>query len=403
MHIGFLRFTALSILAVTPLAFGAGKAVSGCSQMTLGQSGSLDGFLPFPTTDAWRQTVTSAPVAANSAAIIGLIGSSKLHPDFGAADGDSTYGIPYSVVSGARGAAINYTAFGDQSDPGPMPIPASSPVEGGPNSDGDRHVLVVDRDNCFLYELYNAHVQGDGSWNADSGVAWDLINNEDRPYSWTSADAAGLPIFPGLARYDEVTAGAINHALRFTLQRTAGATVAPATHFSKTSTNPAAAPMGTRLRLRADFDISRYPAQARVVLAALKTYGMILADNGSNMFLSGTSDNRWDNDDLHSLGKVPASAFEVVDTSSSVSAKALVAGVAPVISALTASATQVAAGASVQLQWATSGGSSFLVTPEVGAIRGNSTTVHPMQTTTYTVYATNHFGRTARQITVTVK
>lgn len=371
--------------------------------MTIGQLASLGGFVPFATNDPWRQTVTGAPVASNSAAIIGQIGSSRLHPDFGANDGDSTYGFPYSVVSGARPVAINYKLFGSESDPGPMPIPASTPVEGGPNSDGDRHALVIDRDACFLYELYNARVQGDGSWNADSGVVWDLINNNDRPYTWTSVDAAGLPVFPGLARYDEVSAGAINHALRFTLQHTSAGFVAPATHFASNSNNPSFAPMGTRFRLKADFDISRFSGQNKVILIALQTYGMILADNGSNMFLSGTSDNRWSNDDLRALGQVPASAFEVVSTAPTLNLSALTAGVAPAISTLTSTATQVAAGTGVTLGWASTGSNSFLVTPSVGPVRGNSVTVTPTQTTTYTVYATNHFGRTSKQITITVK
>ena len=401
MRVRFNLLLVSALAAASHLSFAAiGERSTGCSQIGLGQGASLEGFVPFLAGDPWRQSVAAAPVAPNSNAILGLIGGSKLHPDFGANDGDTSYGIPYNVVSGAALSPIHYQASGDQSDPGPMPIPAATLVEGYPNPQGDRHVLVIDRDNCFGYELFNAAVQGDGSWNADSGAVWDLLNNNDRPLLWTSADAAGLPIFPGLARYDEVAAGAINHALRFTLRYTAASMVSPATHYSATTQNAAAPPMGTRLRLKADYDISGFTPQAKVVLQALKTYGMILADNGSNMYLSGTSDSRWDNDDLHNLGKVPASAFEVLAPATIEAAAALPSGSAPVISSFTA--TRLARGKGVTLNWSGTGASYFLVTPAPGAVRGNSVTVNPTSTTTYTLYATNHFGRTTRTVTVTV-
>jgi hypothetical protein len=194
-----------------------------------------------------------------------------------------------------------------------MPVPKNAPIEGYPKpGNGDRHVLVLDRDNCWLYELYHSYLQTDGSWKAGSGAVWDLLNDEQRPYTWTSADAAGLPIFPGLARYDEVASGQIQHALRFTLPYSQTAFTPPASHWAGNSTNTYAAPMGMRIRLKSSYDITSFPPQSRVILAALKQYGMITADNGSSMFISGDPDNRWNNNDLNALKQVPASAFEVL-------------------------------------------------------------------------------------------
>jgi hypothetical protein len=204
---------------------------------------------------------------------------------------------------------ITFTEYGDESDPGPYPIPPDAPVEGG----SDRHVLVVDTDNCMLYELYHAEYNGVG-WDAGSGVVFDLLSNRLRPETWTSADAAGLPIFPGLARYDEVASGEIRHALRFTVQRTRRGYIHPATHWASNSDDPNLPPMGLRLRLRADYDISGYRGQARVILEALKRYGMIVADNGTSWFITGASDPRWDDDDLNQLKSVPGDAFEAVYT-----------------------------------------------------------------------------------------
>jgi hypothetical protein len=206
--------------------------------------------------------------------------------------------------------------YADESDRGPYPIPRNAPIEGGRSSDGDRHVLVVDRDRCKLYELFAAYpVAGGRRWRAGSGAIWNLRSNRLRPEGHTSADAAGLPILPGLARYDEVRRGRIDHALRFTARRTRRAYIYPATHFASSLTDPDLPAMGQRLRLKASFDTSRYPRQARVVLEALKRYGMILADNGSSWFVSGAPSSGWDNDDLRSLHQVEGSDFEVVDTS----------------------------------------------------------------------------------------
>ena len=205
--------------------------------------------------------------------------------------------------------------YADESDPGPYPIPANPPIEGGPSSDGDRHVIVVDRSSCTLYELYGARPNGDGTWQAGSGAVYDLRSNALRPAGWTSADAAGLPILPGLVTYDEVAAGYIDHAIRVTASRTDASFVWPARHQAG-SASSSLPPMGLRLRLNAGFDISGYPRDAQVILQAMKTYGMIVADNGSSWFISGVPDERWDNDVLRVLGQVPGSAFEALDASS---------------------------------------------------------------------------------------
>jgi hypothetical protein len=368
--------------------------------MSVGQGAGLNGFLPFAANDPWRQNIAGAPVDGNSSGYIGFIGGSHLFANFGAGlfDG-SPIGIPYTVVSGAAVTNVNYTDFGDESDPGPMPIPTSVQVEGG----SDAHTLVLDRDNCWLYELGGAAPQGDGTWQAAAGAVWDLLNVNARPFRWTSTDAAGLPVFPGLVRYDEVAAGHIDHAIRITLQRSRQAFVPPATHWAPNNSDPNAAPMGMRMRLRADFDISSYPPQAKVILTALKNYGAIMADNGSNMFMIGAPDDRWNNDDLNSLRQVPASAFEVIQMPTVYTAGNVPSGPAPAFTSLTASQQTVTAGTGVTLTWAADNASYYVVSPEIGAVRGNSVTVHPTQTTTYTVFATNQFGRTTQTITINVQ
>jgi hypothetical protein len=386
---------------------GGNPPPSACSAVSLGQGGSLNGFLPFSADNAWNQNIASAPVDPNSAAIINFIGANDpLHPDFGSGEyNGSSIGIPYIVVDSQQTPiAINFTAYGDESDPGPMPVPANAPIEGYPNpGSGDRHVLVVDNSTCWLYELYSSYPQTDGSWNVASAAVWDLLADEQRPLTWTSADAAGLSIFAGLARYDEVTSGEIKHALRFTLQNSRAAFVPPASHWAATSTNTNAAPMGMRLRLKASFDVSKFSAANQVILKALQQYGMIMADNGSNMYISGAPDERWNNDDLHSLDQVTASDFEVVQMSPIYTQSNLPTGAAPVISSFTASANNVVAGTEVTLSWNAVGASYYDVTPQIGAIRGTTVVVTPSQTTTYTLNATNEFGRTTSTATVTVQ
>jgi len=382
-----------------------GNPPPSCSGMSLGQSAGLNGFVPFPADSLWNKDVSSASVDANSTAIISFIGSGiGLHPDFGSGlyNGQSM-GIPYLVVGSQQGPVpIVFTAYGDESDPGPMPIPVSALIEGYPApGNGDRHVLVLDNNNCWLYELYSSYPNA-ASWNAASAAVWDLTAGEQRPYTWTSADAAGLPIFPGLARYDEVAAGQMNHALRFTLQSSRAAFVPPASHWAANSSNAQAAPMGMRLRLKASFDISTFSAANQVILTALKKYGMIMADNGSSMYISGAPDARWDNSDLHNLGGVTAADFEVVQMNPIYTAANIPSGANPVIASFTANSQAVSAGTPVTLSWNVTGASYVIVSPDVGAVRGTSAVVSPSQSTTYTLYATNAFGRTTATINITV-
>jgi len=270
----------------------------------------------FPASNPWNQRVDGLPVAADSDTLIRSIGlDERLHADFGSGLWDGgPIGIPYAVVAGTQPRARVSFEYAGESDRVSYPIPANVPIEGGRSSDGDRHAIVVDRDRCRLYELYALYPLRGGGWKAGSGAVWDLRSNHLRPPGWTSADAAGLPILPGLARYDEVSQGSMRHALRFTAERTRRAYVYPARHFASSSSDPSLPPMGLRVRLKAGFDTSRFPPQARVVLETLKRYGMILADNGSPWFVSGAPDRRWSNEQLHTLGDVTGTDFEVVDT-----------------------------------------------------------------------------------------
>jgi hypothetical protein len=271
---------------------------------------SIAGCQVFPADNPWNADVSSYPVHPNSAAYIASIGLTKgLHPDFGE---DPTYGIPFDVVhAGQPKVPITFDAYGDESDPGPYPIPPDAKVEAG----GDRHVLVVDAETCTLYELFDARKDTDGSgWTAGSGAVFDLSSNALRPDYWTSADAAGLPILPGLVRYDEAVAGAIRHAIRFTASPTQKAFIHPATHYASSSTDPALPPMGLRIRLKAGFDTSTYPSYARTILEAMKRYGMILADNGGDWYFQGEMGAAWDDDVLNALKNVQGSNFEAVYT-----------------------------------------------------------------------------------------
>lgn len=379
---------------------------SACSGMSVGAGASLNGFLPFPANNPWNQNISTAAVDPNSSALINFIGGTiGIHADFGSGQfSGSSIGIPYTVVSAQQSPVnVTFNAYGDESDPGPMPIPANAPIEGFPNP-GDQHVLVLDNSNCFLYELFGASVNTNGTWDAASAAIWDLQNYSQRPLTWTSADAAGLAVFPGLTRYDEVASGSIKHALRFTLQHSRAAFVSPATHWAANSTNANAAPMGMRLRLKSSFNISTFSPANQVILKALQQYGMIMADNGSSMFLGGAPDSHWDNNDLHALGAVKASDFEVVKMDTIYTSANLPQGQAPGIQSFTASPSgAVHAGTPVTLSWSATNASYVIVSPQVGAVRGSSVNVTPSATTTYTLYATNEFGRTTATITVTVQ
>jgi hypothetical protein len=275
-----------------------------------------------PDDDVWNTRVDHLPVHSRSSDFVASIGATAtLHPDFGSGvwppGSTSPIGIPYLEVGPNEPVvSMNYDAYGSESDPGPFPIPLDAPIEGGPSGTGDRHVIVVDRHRCELYELFDASPGPGSQWTAASGARYALDSSELRPDGWTSADAAGLPIFPGLVRYDEVRSGAIEHAIRFTAPQTRSAHVWPARHDASSSSSPSLPAMGQRFRLKGSFDISGYSHDTRVILTAMKRYGVILADNGSAWYISGAPDERWDNDGLREIKDVPGSAFEAVDLSS---------------------------------------------------------------------------------------
>jgi len=280
--------------------------------------GYLDGCQLFPTNNIWNVPVDNLPLDSSSAAYVKTIGAGVFaHADFGSGLWDgSPIGIQFVAVTSTQPLVNVSFDYSDESDPGPYPIPSDASIEGGPQSSGDRHVLVLDQDTCTLYELYDAQPQTNGSWHAGSGAIFDLNSQALRPAGWTSADAAGLPILPGLVRYDEVAAGEILHAIRFTVPQTRNTYVWPARHEASSLTATKYPPMGQRFRLQSTFDISSFSPDVQVILTALKKYGMILADNGSSWYLSGVPDERWNNDDLHEFGEIPGSAFEAVDVSS---------------------------------------------------------------------------------------
>jgi hypothetical protein len=305
----------------TPTTTPVGVVYGNFAAAGLGVGASLNGAIPFPADNPWNTDISGAEVDPNSANLIASIGADKgLYRDFGAGTWEGArIGIPYMVVSGSQAkVAIEYQAYGDESDAGPFPMPLNAPIEGAPKTDGDRHVLVIDKDNNRLYEIGRAFPQSN-RWLADGGAIFHLDSNNVRPTvqrGWTSADAAGLPIFPGLVRYDEASkgAGGIRHALRFTAARTRRAYVPPATHFASSNTDANLPPMGMRVRLKASFVIpSTFSNEAKAILTALKTHGMFLADNGSDWFMSGAPDDRWDNDRLRTeLASVKGRDLEVV-------------------------------------------------------------------------------------------
>ncbi|MDQ3986841.1 MAG: hypothetical protein M3280_10150 [Actinomycetota bacterium] len=273
----------------------------------------------FPSDNPWNRRVDDLPVHPRSDEIVQSIGENRgLHPDFGSGSWEGgLIGIPYVTVPRDQERVPVTFRYADESDPGPYPIPPDAPIEGGPTADGDRHVIVVDRARCKLYELFAAYPRDGGArWRAGSGAVWDLESNRLRPRGWTSADAAGLPILPGLARYDEVRSGEIDHALRFTVANTRRAYVYPARHFASDLTSKDLPAMGQRLRLKQSFDISGFPLQVKVILRALKRYGMLVADNGSDWYISGAPSDGWNNEALHELHEVEGRHFEVVDASS---------------------------------------------------------------------------------------
>ncbi len=272
----------------------------------------IDSCQVFPADNPWNTDISNYPVDPNSANYLAHMNAAttNLHPDFGS---NPTYGIPYITVPGTQPTVPMTFTYASESDPGPYPFPSNAPIEGGSSSTGDRHVIVIDKDNCVLYETWSSYYVGPG-WTAGSGAIFHLNSNALRPDYWTSADAAGLPIFAGLVRYYEVQQGAIDHALRFTVKNTQKGFIHPATHYASSLTDLGYPPMGLRVRLKASYDISHFTGESRVVLVALKKYGMMVADNGSDWYITGETNTNWNDTDLDQLKTVPASAFEVVQT-----------------------------------------------------------------------------------------
>jgi putative Ig domain-containing protein len=400
------------------LTIMAASTASACSQMSTGDEASLNGFVPFPSTSAWNTDISQAPLDPNNTAITTAAGfaGNHLHHDWSSVAGGN-YGIPYVVVDSSTTplVPINVVAYASESDVAMAPFPVTAPIEGSPadctggpgDYVGDQHVLVLDRNACMLYETFNT-VRCRGTWSSDSETIWDLKNYEQRPWGWTSADAAGLPIFPGLVRYDEVASGAINHAIRFTLPHTkndanGGYFVEPASHAAGTDYGVSNV-MGMRIRLKASFDISGYSAANQVILTAMKKYGMILADNGSYFYFQGVPDPRWDDNDLENLDSIQSSNFEVVQmtpTYPGYDDATAPTGAPPTINSFTASAPSVASGTTVTLTWTTTNDSYDFI-DVLGGVRGGSVTVTPTATTTYTLNATNQYGRSTEAVTVTV-
>ena len=380
-----------------------------CGNMSTGNDASLNGYVLFPSSNAWNTNIASSAVDPNSATIIAALTGSKLHPDFSNIV-DGNYGIPYVVVDSSvtPPVAVTMTTYQSESDITLYPIPLTAPIEGFPPActlNGDNHLLVIDKNKCWLYETWQTQLCS-GTWSAANGAIWDLTNTEHRPYGWTSADAAGLPIFPGLVRYDEVAAGAINHAFRMTLAQTksdanGGYFVAPATHAAGNNSGTDNI-IGMRLRLKASFDISGYSAANQVILTAMKNYGMIVADNGSNMYFQGAPDARWDDNDLGALKAIDASNFDVVQMGTQYDDATAPTGPVPTISGFTASQTTVTAGTPVTLTWTVSN-DSYDYIDVVGPVRGGTQTVTPAATTTYTLNSTNQYGRATMAVTVNVQ
>ncbi|MFZ1085026.1 MAG: chitobiase/beta-hexosaminidase C-terminal domain-containing protein [Terracidiphilus sp.] len=409
----------LFLLAIALLAAAGAAQAQTCAGMALGNGASLNGFIPFPATNAWNTNISTAPLDPDSAAITSAAGFAglHLHPDFGS---ESYYGIPYVVVDSTTTPAvpINVIDYPSESDVVVAPYPATAPIEGQPADcsgwpdayNGDAHVLVLDRAKCFLYETWNTN-RCNSQYNASSETIWDMSNSESRPWGWTSADAAGLPIFPGLVRYDEVASGAIHHAIRFTMVHTKddandGYFVPPATHAAGNIWGVSNV-MGMRIRLKAGFDISSYSATNQVILTAMKQYGMILADNGGYFFFQGASDPRWNDSDLSQLANVGSENFDVVKMAPEFpgyDSATAPTGASPVIHSFTASSQSVASGSAVTFSYSVSGDSYDFI-DAIGPVKagGGSVTIHPTATQSYTLNSTNQYGRsTSEAITVTV-
>jgi hypothetical protein len=407
----------MALLALVMLCATGVAAAQTCSGLSLGNNASLNGFIPFPADNVWNTNIASVPVDPNSDAITSATGFAglHLHHDFW-----SDYGMPYVVVDSATtpSVPINVIDYASESDVVVAPYPAAAPIEGYPADCsgwpdtyvGDSHVFVLDRANCFLYETFNTH-RCNGLYNASSETIWDMNNYETRPWGWTSADAAGLAIFPGLVRYDEIASGAIKHALRFTMSKTkddanGGYFVYPASHAAG-NTWSVSNVMGMRIRLKAGFDISGFSAVNQIILTAMKQYGMILADNGGYFYFQGVADSRWDDSDLNNLDAIASSNFEVVQMTPEFpgyDSATAPTGDVPVINSYTASASAVGSGSPVTFSYNLSGDSYDFIDMIGPVVAGSgSVTINPTATQTYTLNSTNAYGRTtSTPLTVSV-
>ena len=400
-----VKFSAFALISAGACA--AQTSLSACSGMALGTNGAMNGFVPSGT-DAWHTDITNAPVDPGSANILtnpNDLAGAFLHPDFG-----SIYGIPYNVVDSSQTASVSVgiNLYAADSDITLAPVPANAVIEGSPaacpNDTNDRHMIVIDRNKCVAYEYFEAG-NCNGSYSAGNTALWDLTTTEQRPYGLTSADAAGLSVFEGLIRYDEIVAGQINHAIRFTASHTknnanGGYFVAPATHAAGNNWGTDNI-IGMRLRLKPGFDISSFSPTNQIILKAMKQYGMILADNGSSMYFQGTTDSRWDDNDLSALKAIPSSAFDVLQMATPYDASTAPTGAAPTINSFTASSTTVTAGTPVTLS-ADVTNASYNYVDNAGFVRSNTVVVSPTQTTTYTLSSRNSFGTSTKAVTVTV-
>ena len=373
-----------------------------CAQMTAGISTDLNGFIPFPADNPWNTRVDNLAADPNSTSLISGYNSRSGKNPYLQGDLGDGYGEPYNVVDSSTQPTqmVSVTGYPDESDIMPVPLPNSAGVEGGKPcpSGNDCHMFILDKNKCWLYETWLTNYSG-GKWSASNMAVWDMLDTNQRPYGWTSADAAGLPVFPGLVRYDEVARGEINHAIRFTLARSADSFVPPASHSAGSNTTDF--PMGQRFRLKANFDVSGYSSVDQVILTAMKKYGIILADNGLDLEFAGAVDSRWQTSDVLALRNVHFTDFEVLPAGTATVRTALPKGSNPTIASLNASATSVQSGAPVTLSWETSNDSWDFI-DVIGPVRGNSVTVTPTATTTYTLKATNAYGRTSKSITVQV-
>jgi len=310
-----MKRVALAVALAASLVLAA-PALAQTGKVELGQNASLNGLRLLPDDSPWHQDISKSPVDPRSGRILARIGLDKpLRADFGTEYQGAPNGIQYVVVPrGQKRVPVRFVEYAEESDAGPYPIPSDAPIEGGPKGTGDRHVIVLDRDEWRLYEVFNAFPEANGAWRGDGGSIWDLRKVQVRNPGWTSADAAGLPILPGLVRYDEaVVKGAIEHALRFTLAKSRRAYVPPASHYASRDLDEDLAPMGMRVRLRADFDISGFAPEVKAILVALKKYGMFLADNGSDNFISGAPHPRWNDDTLRQIMRVKTRDLEVIE------------------------------------------------------------------------------------------